>query len=305
MAAAPLLRTPNEIEVRSGPTPAGPAALTVILVIAIAGTVALLRGGLLEDPLGLNGGAEYATPPELIALSADVLEQATTPGAGGYRFEVLQTSTMVARPGGPRIPVPDAIGRGTAFLADRYFLHSMIEQGVVRPDGFWSQMRAGPLEGGTPDWTGSRIMFEALARDGVDWRNDGDGWYRSDGLPGIGLDPATAALLPDLLRGAADARDVPADDPKANPTDARTLEADAKPADIPGVIAADGLAFTRLTAPIAYGFDDAGRVVRITVTALNTNMTDHDLVIETTITIAYDKVGELPAAIPLRTGEGN
>lgn len=175
----------------------------------------------------------------------------------------------------------------------------------MRPDGFWSQMRAGPLEGGEPDWKGSRIMFEALVRDGAEWRDDGDGWYPSDGLPGIGLDPATAALLPALLRGADGAKDVPADDPKVDPADARTLEVDAKPADIPGVIAADGLAFTKLTAPIAYGFDDAGRVVRITVTALNTNMTEHDLVIETTITIAYDTVGQLPAATPLRTGEGN
>lgn len=44
MGATPL-HTPDAIEVRSGPTAAGPAALTVILVIAIVGALALLRGG--------------------------------------------------------------------------------------------------------------------------------------------------------------------------------------------------------------------------------------------------------------------
>jgi hypothetical protein len=301
MAGASRTTAPGTVTLRSGLPSLGPRLLAVLLPALVIAIVALARGGLLPDrPLGLGVAAQHADPAQLTAFSADVLEQATTSGGTGYRFEVLQTSTLVARPGGPRIAVPDPTGRGTAGMADRYFLHSLIEQGVVRPDGFWSQMRAGPLDGGTPDWTGSEIMFEALVRDGRGWRNDGEGWYQADGLPGIGLDPATAALLPTLLRAAAGATDVPADDPTVVPTDARTLEAAAKPADIPGVIAADGLAFTRLTGPIAYGFDDAGRVVRISVSALNTNMVDHDLVIETTITIAYDKVTALPPASPGR-----
>jgi len=96
MAAAPLLHTPDEIEVRSGPTAAGPAALTIVALIAIVAGIALFRGGLLERPVGLDGGAETATPAELTATAADVLEQATAPGGGGYTFSIVQTAAIVA-----------------------------------------------------------------------------------------------------------------------------------------------------------------------------------------------------------------
>lgn len=293
--------------VRSAASGALNVAIGLVLVVL---TGLLLRGGLPTDPaptlVGLTGGAGNATHEQLAATSADVLEDATKSGGSGYRFEIIQTSTMVAKAGGPRIPVPASTGRGTARLTDRYYLHAIIEQGVARPDGFWSQMRAGPAEGAKPDWTTSEIMFEALVRDGERWRNDGDGWYQAAALPGVGLDPATAALLPDLLRGTAQtAKDLPADDVKVDPSAVRAIEASATAADIPGVVAADGLAFTRVTGPIAYGFDEAGRVISIRVPALNTNMTDFDLVIETVIELSYDGVDGLPEPKPVMTEEGN
>jgi hypothetical protein len=254
--------------------------------------------------LGLNAGVAAADPAEVMAKAAAALEEASRPGGQGYRFEIIQTSTMVAKPDGPKIPIPNATGRGTKELADRYYLHTLLERGVVRPDGFFSEMLAGPQEeGAKPDWEGALVMYQALVRDGVRWRNDGDGWYQAESLPGIGLDPDTAALLPTLLRNAEQPADAKPGDPKIDPEAARNLSAGAVKTDIPGLVAADGLAFTELQGKVGYGFDDSGRLVSIHTTALNTNMTDFDLVIATTIEIAYDAVGDLPEPKPTWTPE--
>jgi len=282
---------------------AGPAL--VLLPFILAALVAVARTIAPGPPtlLALTTGVESATPDQLTEAAADALELATAPGGTGYRFEIVQISTIVARPGGPLVPVPSETGRGSAGTTERYFLNSLIERGAARPEGFWSQMRAGPAEGAKPDWTGAQILYEALVRDGTPLRNDGEGWYEADALPGIGLDPATAALLPDLLR-KADAADLPAGDDKSDPSAARNLEATAKPVDIPGVVAADGAAFTALTDELAYGFDAAGRLTSIRVSALNTNMTDFDLVVETVIELAYDDVDALPEPKPTMGSEG-
>lgn len=273
------------------------ALLVPLLLLA---TVALVRASGVINGATLGPiGAQSLDPADLTAAAADHLEDATKAGGPGYRFQIVQTSTMVAKPDGPRIEVPDPITGDTLRLADTYFLNSVIEQGVVRPDGFWSQMRAGPAEGEAPDWEGAQVMYEALVRDGERWRSDGDGWYQTDGLPGIGLDPETAALLPALLRGATAAMDLPSGDAKTDPAAARNLEAAADPADLPGLVAADGLAFTELLGPLAYGFDDLGRLISITAVARNMNMTEHDLIVETRIVVAYDDVDPLPEPKPL------
>lgn len=279
------------------------ALLVPLLLIA---TVALVRASGMVNGSTVSGliGAQSLDPTDITAAAADLLEDTTKPGGSGYRFQIVQTSTMMAKPGGPRIAVPDPLTRGTLRMADTYFLNAIIEQGVVRPDGFWSQMRAGPADGDSPDWTAAHIMYEALVRDGGRWRNDGDGWYAAGALPGIGLDPETAGLLPALLRGATAAKDLPPDDAKVDPAAARNLEAAAEPADIPGLVASDGLAFTELMEPVAYGFDDAGRLVSVTAVARNTNMTAHDLIVETRIVIAYDGVDPLPEPKPALSTDG-
>lgn len=284
----------------------GRRLIPVLLVPILAlGAVSFARASFSPVRLAvdLNAGVAAADPTELMAAAAAALEDATRPGGPGYRFEIVQTSTMVAKPDGPKVPIPNATGRGTKELADRYYLHTLLERGVVRPEGFFSEMLAGPQEeGAKPDWDGALVMYQALVRDGVRWRNDGDGWYQADTLPGIGLDPDTALLLPTLLRNADEPADAQPGDPKIDPKAARNLSAAAVKADIPGVVAADGLAFTELRGKFGYGFDDSGRLVSIHTTALNTNMTDFDLVIETTIAIAYDNVTDLPEPKPLAEG---
>ena len=258
----------------------------------------------------VTGGAPNAAPDELKAAAADLLEAATAKGGAGYRFEIVQRSTLTAKPGGPQIEVPDPIDRTKSLgLADTYYLIGLVETGYVTPAGFAMEMRAGPTSpDAAADLAKGELLFRALVRDGVTYRDDGLGWYPTDRPPGIGLDPATAALLPSLLRHVADAADADlavaeGELGKADPAAARAITATGTVADIPGVVAVDGAPFTELKAPIALTFDAAGRLTGILVTARNTNVTAYDLVVVTEITLHYDAVPvTLPEPVPAWAG---
>jgi hypothetical protein len=258
----------------------------------------------------VTGGAPTGAPAELTSAAADLLEAATAKGGSGYRFEIVQRSTITARPGGPLIEVPDPIDRTKSLgTTDAYYLIGLVETGFVTPAGFYAELRAGPA---TPDATvdleAGELAFRALVRDGTTFRDDGLGWYPTDRPPGIGLDPVTAALLPTLLRDVTDAADAPlaAAEGELGTTDdaaTRALVADATVADIPGVVAVDGAPFTELTQPIELTFDAAGRLSGLLVTARNTNLETFDLVVVTEIRLAYDEVPTtLPKAAPAWDG---
>ena len=235
------------------------------------------------------------TPAELRTTAATALDAALAKGGSGVRFEIVQTSTLRARPGGPKVDVPDpANPRKTLRYADEYEIAALLERGQVNAAGFFSEMLAGPAEGAKPDWDHAQVLFSALVSGGERWRNDGEGWYRADALPGIGLDPETTALLPRLLRDATKL----ADKGTIAPDDGLTLRAvdgAATEVDVPGVVAAGGERFTKLTEPVTFGFDAAGRLAWLRVVALNTNSTDYDLVVVTEIRLAYDAVDAIPS----------
>jgi hypothetical protein len=254
----------------------------------------------------VTGGAPIAGPAELKAAAADLLEAAVAKGGTGYRFEIVQRSTLVAKEGGPRIEVPDPIDRTKSLgLADEYYLIGLIETGYVTPDGFSMEMRAGPASpDAKADLAGGELLFGALVKDGLTYRDDGEGWYPTDRPPGIGLDPATAARLPGLLRHVADPADadltaVEGERGRADASAARAITAAGTVADMPGVVAVDGAPFTELLGPIGFSFDAAGRLTGILVTARNTNVTAYDLVVVTEITLHYDDVPRvLPEPLP-------
>ena len=171
------------------------------------------------------------------------------------------------------------------------------------------EMRASPASPDAKvDLAGGERLFRALVRDGLTYRDDGLGWYPTDQPPGIGLDPATAALLPGLLRNAAapEVTDLAAAEGELGRADAsatRAITAAGTVADIPGVVAVDGAPFTELTAPITFSFDAAGRLSGLLVTAHNTNAIEQDLVVVTEITLHYDDVPTgLPAPEPAWAG---
>jgi hypothetical protein len=265
-----------------------PARLaTNLLAGLVLGAVAVLVVGT-RTSLAPTAGAPDAPPAELTAAAADVLEAATSPGGSGLTFEIVQRSAMHARD-----------GETLADKTTRHDLGTYLESGVVTPDGFYAEIRRGPDDpAAKPDFGAGTSELRALVRDGKTWRDDGAGWYPTDAPPGLGLDPATAALLPTMLRAATDARDAETA-PEAGDEVARTVEATAKVADIPGIIAVDLADATELTAPVALRFDDAGRLVGLTVLARNTRLVDADLLVETDITLAYpERAPALPEPEP-------
>lgn len=262
--------------------------VSALLLVPILGSALLVRAS--TAPPGLASG----TPDELCTAAATAFEAALAPGGTGARFSIIQISTLTAKPGGPKIDVPDpAHPRLTLRYADEYQIAALLEHGTVSAGGFFSEMQAGPAEGAKPDWEHAPVLFSTLVAGGERWRNDSHGWYKANALPGIGLDPETAVLLPILLRHATAVTDKGTVSP-VDGTTYRAIEGGAKEADIPGVVAAGGERFTKVTEPITFGFDASGQLAWLRVVALNTNSTDYDLVIETEISLAYDNVDPLP-----------
>jgi hypothetical protein len=278
------------------------AVIELLVLLLTAAAILVARSGTNLDPYLTGGLVDPAvaalSPSQLKSAAADKLEAATSKGGSGYAFEIVQTSTIAARPGGPLVDIPDpANGRVIIGQASEYPYYTLLEHGVVTPAGFWSELRSWPVGAGEPEWDKAELRRSALVRDGETWRNDRQGWYQAKVVPGIGLDPATAALLPRLLRQSA----APAKLPDAGTDGAGVLRvaATGEVRDMPGVVSADGEAETRITEPIQFSFDGIGRLVEIHVVALNTNLEgDYDLAVDTVIAIRYDGVSSLPAPVP-------
>ena len=282
------------------------AALVVLRTGGVSAGSARVTGPVVEVP-------PDATAPARLSAAASAMETAFGKGGGGITFEIVQTQTMRARPGGPRIEIPDPADRTkTLGLTDTMPIGTLIERGVATPDGFWSELIHGPVPGGEEAFALARAepARQALVRDGIRYRNDGDGWHQAEVLPGIGLDPATVAKLPSLLRDTTDAADatlaaetdpafsIPGLKGPAQPA-AREIEATSRVANVPGVIAADLAASTELTGPTDFELDKAGRLVSLTFVARNTRMERYDLVVKTVITFRYpDTPPALPDPVP-------
>jgi hypothetical protein len=272
-----------------------------------------LAGAATPDPSAAPASSDPTSAPvparAQLDAAAGMIEATTDADGTGYRFEIVQTSTLHALPDGPRIEVPDPTDpHATLGFADAYQIDTAIEHGVVTPNGFWMEMRSGPTADKAPDFEKAPYRFGTLVKDGITYRNDGDGWYETDRPPGIGLDPATAALLPTLLREATkpkDAGTASADAADAGGTELRLVTATGDVADIPGVIAVDGEPFTELTEPVEFGFDDQGRLAKLRVVARNTNHKVFDLIVETVITFDWTvPPGPLPDPVPSWTAGG-
>ena len=246
-----------------------------------------------------------------LGAAADVLEAAIAKGGSGFTFTVVSRSTLNAKPGGPKIAVPDPNDPYTVLgSADTYDLGASIASGVLTPDGYTLQMRRGPATAEeAPDFANAEPTLAALVRDGKTWRNDGEGWYETDQPPGIGLDLATARLLPTLLREAQAPTVIEATavDGAGDPIVA-AVAATGTVADAPGLMAIDAASFTELAAPIAFGFDKDGRLVELHALTRNTRVEDFDLLVDVLITLAYDVPPDaLPEPSPLwspKAGEG-
>lgn len=127
------------------------AVLGLVVMLAAVAAIALARTGSF-DPYSAVGAVNPAvaalSADQLKAAAADKLETVTDKGGGGYAFEIVQTSTITAKPGGPLIDIPSPTNAYEIIgQADEYPLNTMLEAGVVTPDGFWSELRAWPVTG--------------------------------------------------------------------------------------------------------------------------------------------------------------
>jgi hypothetical protein len=294
---------------------ARPIVLVLVPLLLLA-TVALVRAsGLPARPLSLlTAGAERLAPAELQTRAADALEQATGATGTGYSFEIVQRSTLVARPDRPPLEAPDPADPQKLVSVPSVALGTYLERGFASPAGFHAEIRRGPDDPTAPlDWDKAPMELAALVRDGTTYRDDGAGWYPTDHPPGLGLDPASAALLPEMLRALADVTDTTdASEPATSPEPGRVegdpfaalapaqrLAGATTVADLPGIIAVDLAEATEITEPAELAFDDAGRLVGLRVTARHTNVEAHDLLVDTIITFAYpDTPPPLPEAQP-------
>jgi hypothetical protein len=289
-------------------------------VLALALPVAMVAGLVFVRTGAINAGAARVTgpivpvPPDAsaqtrLAAAATAVETAMGKGGGGLTFEIVQTQTMRARPGGPQIEIPDPTDRTkTLGYTDTLPVGTLIERGFASPAGFWSELIHGPVPGSEAsfDLAKAEPARQALVRDGTWYRNDGDGWQATDGLPCIGLDPATIAKLPSLLRDTADAADAPVT-AETDPAFAlpglqgpsqpatRAIDASSKVANAPAIVAGDLAQATELIKPTDFGLDAAGRLVALTILARNTNMDVYDLVVKTLVGL-----GTRPAKVSRR-----
>ena len=271
----------------------------------LLGVVGLLCAAVLVGAMGrfaAGPSPAYAavtlpgTATEQLAVAADALEAAMAKGGGGLTFDVVQRNTLHAKADGPLIGVRDPADP-TRVIAevDTYAVSAIVSRGAVTADAFWMEMRVA-LDKEAADFTAAGFFARVLARDGVIWRDDGDGWHVTDISPGTGMDPVSARLLPKLLRSAGDASIL-----QAELVDGRLLpgvRGTAAVADYPGVIASDGKVFTDAAFEVRYWLDEAGRLVRLETSARNLNESDYELVATTIVTFGYGATGDPPEPSP-------
>ncbi len=301
MSSRPAGTTPVEFSVHARHRA---SALDLASGVAVA---VLLAGAVLAARPAIAPAAALASPPMAPAAalnaSSSLLAGAVSPGGAGFGFFAVQRTTEYQRPGGPAIPVTDpATGRTAIGQTDRLFINAMMSRGFVTPDGFTMEMRAGTeAAASAADFAKAPAVFAVLARDGGTWRDDGAGWYPTTALPGMGIDLATARLLPRALGRIGSLTSAGAD--TVNGAQAWAYTGTVAVADYPGAVAADGAAFTDPAVAVKVWVDAAGRPVQLWIRARNTNQTVYDLVSETTVTFDYSAAPPLPRPDPTAAPE--
>lgn len=265
-------------------------------VVVLTGAVAVARGQVGPSVVQAGGaGAAVSLPSAASALAAT-----TAAGGKGFSYTVVSRSVVYAKADGPLIEVPDpADPYKVGGTATSYYAGASIERGIATPDGMWLEMRVGPATADAePDFGKAPVTLSALRKGKAIWRNDGEGWYVTDGPPGIGLDLASLPLVPRMLRNATGVSS-----PKAaavNGKAASAVTATALLADLPGIMAVDAASYSEITEPVDLTFDAQGRLAVLHARVRNTRVTTFDLIVDVTVTFDFDSAtGPLPDPVPL------
>lgn len=235
-------------------------ALLMAGVFTIGLGVGVLQASSAEVPATATGGA-------LETAASDLAARIAIDGTG-VRWEVLQDQIV----SGPE---------GKASLAV-----SSISRGYANSTTFVQEIR----HSNDPSTLGIFELavsdFSTVVKDGVVWRNEGDGYFATSRAltPGLGIDPFTLTQLPDLLRNLRPVKDL-----GDETVDGRSLhhyQGEGDAADWPGIVASDGLAFTESPIEIDVWLDSNDRLVRLQGVTRNLAETDAVLLITTTVTFA-------------------
>ena len=268
------------------------SALSLLVLLAFVAGIAVIRTAT------VSGATPQ--PDALRQQAADSLDAALARGGSGIAFEVVQVSTLQAKPDGPRIELHDpADPTKVTGVADEYQIGTVLSRGSATGDAFWMEISI--ARDGKASFDSAELFARVLERDGKLWRDDGRGWYVTDESPGVGMDPATARSLAGALRSMTD---VKAAEPLS--ADGRTLagiQATTTSEAYPGVIAADGASFTEKAFTIETWYDDQGRLVRFEASARNLNQETYDLIVTTSVTISYGSPGDPPEPNPTMAPE--
>jgi hypothetical protein len=248
--------------------------------------------------LGLAAFAIGARPyPASLLTAADALAATTAASGQGYRFDVVQRQVQFARPGGSLIPIVDPMNPNSITrVVDHLYVNAVLARGSVARGAFWMEMRFGPDETTAANYDLAPTMFQVIARDGSIWRNDGFGWFATSVSPGVGMDPTTAALLPQLLRSVSNVTDQGRE--VIDGQQLRRYAGVVEVASFPGVVASDGAAFTENPIAVRLWLDSADHLVQLEGRARNLNSTTFDLDVVTTIRITYAAAGPPPVPAP-------
>ena len=267
------------------------STLGLVAPLAVMAAIVAVRSGAAAAP---------ASPEALRDGGAAGLDAALAPGGSGISFEVVQTSTIHAKPDGPRIELHDpADPTKITGVVDEYQVGTVLSHGGAKAGAFWMDISIARDQ--QADAETAELFTRIVERDGTLWRDDGRGWYPTDESPGVGMDPATARALAGALRSLTDIKAV---EPAS--VDGRTLaglSGISTPEAYPGVIAADGAAFTEKTFGVELRFDDAGRLVQLEASARNLNQETYDLIVTTVVTISYGSPGDPPDPTPTMAPE--
>jgi hypothetical protein len=105
-------------------------ALVSVVVAMALGAIAVIAHPAQPDAVPI-GAQPPASPGLAMADAAARLEAKIANGGPGYTFEILQRSTIHARPGGPLVDIPDPNDRHKSLgLAESLELGSLVERGA-------------------------------------------------------------------------------------------------------------------------------------------------------------------------------
>ena len=280
------------------------ALVGVAMVATAIGLIVFVRtsGPLAGPPSGGANPRASLTADQLREGAAVELDAALAKGGSGLTFQVVQRNTLRQKAGGPPIEVRSQLDPTKVLdTVSESYVNAMVSTGAVTDSAFWMEMRRGPEKDQAPDFIGGELRYSVIQRDGVLWRNNGNGWYQTEISPGMGMDPVSARALPALLRALHGAKKL---DPVTVGGQVLVgVRGIATPHDYPGVIAADGKDFTEGSFQVDCWFDGAGRLVQLSAHPKNLNQPTWDLLSETAVTFGYGSTGDPPDPTPTMAPE--